>query len=479
MNYLFKTKPYKHQLDVFETSKDMQNYALFMEMGTGKSKVVIDNAAYLYEQGKITALFIIAPKGAYLNWWYNELPAHMPDRIPVTQAYWTAGARKWQHEMMDALFDPDDKNLKILIMNVEALATKKGQDFAYKFLVVHEVFMTLDESTTIKNEKAKRSKAAIRLGKMACIRRILSGEPIVRSPLDIYNQCAFLDRSLLGFSTFFGFRNQFAIIEKQYISTHSFDKVVGFQRLDELQSLLKQFSARILKSECLDLPDKVYTIRYMEMEPEQKRLYKEMKEQALIELSQFEIVTAPLVMTKMLKLHQIVCGFITNNEGKVTHISDVRMKIIREVLDEAPGKVIIWAAYRHNIRQLEKSLGEHYGKETVASFYGETPNLERQEIVKSFQDPHSTLRYFISHPRTGGFGITLTQATTVIYYANSYDLEARIQSEDRAHRIGQTSKVVYVDIICKGTVDEHITKNLRDKKNIAEVVMNKGWDDLF
>jgi SNF2 family DNA or RNA helicase len=261
------------------------------------------------------------------------------------------------------------------------------------------------------------------------------------------------------------------------VGSHSFKLVTGYVRLDELNDKLNKFSYRVLKEDCLDLPDKIYMKRFVTMTPEQTKLYEEMKKHALAEL-EGKMTTAASALAQMVRLHQITCGHLATDDGEVTQIKNNRINELLDVIEETNGKIIIWAIYRHDIKKIEETLGERYGKESVKSFYGDTADADRQDIVNAFQDRESNLRFFVGNPRTGGYGLTLTASHTVIYYSNSYDLEIRLQSEDRAHRIGQKEKVTYVDLISEKTIDEFIVKNLRAKINLATKVLGedlKKW----
>ena len=198
-NYKFKTKPYDHQKLALEKSWAEKTYALFMEMGTGKSKVLVDNIAMLYEQAAISGALIVAPKGVYKNWHDIEIPVHLPEHIKHSKVLWEASQTKRKKLELDTLFDGNPE-LKVLIMNVEAFSTKKGLDFAHSFLnmLAGKALLGIDESTTIKNPTAKRTKSILRIGNLASYRRILTGSPVTKSPLDLYSQCEFLDHKHLG-----------------------------------------------------------------------------------------------------------------------------------------------------------------------------------------------------------------------------------------------------------------------------------------
>ena len=472
----FKTKPYEHQLTALEKSVDKKEYGYFMEMGTGKSKVLVDNMAILYDKGKINGALIIAPKGVYNNWYSQEIPTHLASHIKPKMVMWTASASKTKEKEYQTLFETGF-DLHVLIMNVEAFSTKKGTEFAFKFLRSHKTLMVVDESTTIKTPTSKRTKAILTLGKHATYRRILTGSPVTKSPLDLYSQCAFLDEELLGHVSYYAFRNRYAHMVERNFGGRRVQIVGSYKRLDELEEILKEFSYRVLKEDCLDLPEKIYIKRNVELTDEQTKAYATMKSAALASLNG-KLATAPHVLTQMMRLHQITCGHLKNDDGTTTELKNNRLDELLDLLDETEGKAIIWANYIHDIEHITKAIKKKYGDDSIVQYYGAIDTKQRQEGIKKFQDPNSPARFFIGNPQTGGYGITLTAANTVVYYSNGYDVEKRLQSEDRAHRIGQKKSVTYVDFIAEKTVDEKIVKALRKKINIASEILGdtlKEW----
>ena len=472
--YKFKTEPFDHQRKALTDSWAAEYYALFMEMGTGKSKVAIDTIGILSMMGKINAAFIVAPKGVYDNWVKGEIPSHLPDSIERQVMRWTpSGTKKYQDEMWDFLFG-EERHLRIFVMNVEALSTPRGTKVALMFLQKYpDNIMVIDESTTIKNRKATRTKNILALADYAKYKRILTGSPVTKSPMDLFSQCAALSNDALGFTSYYAFQNRYALVQKRKMGNRAFQEIVGYRRLDELNEKLDLFSNRILKEECLDLPDKVYIRRDVELTEEQKRVYKQMKKLALAKLDNGELATTASVLTQIMRLQQICCGFLQPDEGEIQPIENNRLKELLEITEELQGKAIIWASYTHGIQQIASALRDRFGPEAVATYYGDTPQDERQEIVDRFQDPGSGLRFFVGQPLTGGYGITLTAANTVIYYNNSYDLAIRLQSEDRAHRIGQRNNVTYIDLVSPGTIDEKVLKALRSKIDLAGQVLGE------
>ena len=475
MKYKFKTKPYAHQLTALEKSWNRENYAYFMEMGTGKTKVLIDNASMLYDKGKIDSLLIVAPKGVVGTWYNQELPTHLPNHIENVTVLWQANITKKQQEKLETLFEIETA-FHILIMNVEALSTSKGVDFATKFLNSHRTMVAIDESTTIKNPKAKRTKNIMQLANLARYRRVMTGSPVTKNPLDLFTQCYFLDPYLLGHESYYSFRTRYAIMKTANIAGRQIQLVSGFKNLGELSDKLKPFSYRVLKEDCLDLPDKIYMKRNINLTPEQLKVYNQMKKEALATLNG-KITSTVNALTQLMRLQQITCGHFTADDGSTQSIKNNRITALMDVLEEIEGKAIIWAHYQYDITNIIKEVVKVHGPGSIVDYYGLTPQDERQGNIKKFQDDPKC-RFIVGTPATGGYGITLTAANTVIYYSNGYDLEKRLQSEDRAHRIGQKKSVTYVDLICDETVDEKIVKSLRKKINIASEVLGeelKSW----
>ena len=474
MNYKFKTKPYAHQLTALEKSWNKETYAYFMEMGTGKTKVLIDNMSMLYDKGKIDGALIVAPKGVIKTWYEQEIPTHLPDHIENVTVLWQPNITKTQQEKLESLFKIETA-LHILVMNVEALSTDKGVKFASKFLNSHKVLMAIDESTTIKTPTAKRTKNIIGLGKLSKYRRIMTGSPVTKNPLDLYTQCDFLSPWLLDFTSYYAFRNRYAEMKTLHMHGRQIQVVNGFKNLGELSDKLKGFSYRVLKEDCLDLPDKIFIKRQISLTPDQRKLYEQMKKEAIAILKGKQSTTVN-TLTQLMRLQQITCGHFTADDGATQPIANNRITELMSVLEETEGKAIIWAHYQYDITEIIKAVTKEYGPGSIVDYYGLTPQEERQPNIKRFQDDPKC-RFIVGTPSTGGYGITLTAANTVIYYSNGYDLEKRLQSEDRAHRIGQKENVTYVDIIAEKTVDEKIVKSLRKKINIASEVLGEELKD--
>jgi SNF2 family DNA or RNA helicase len=394
----------------------------------------------------------------------------VPDYIEKEVLAWKPSTSEKYKLQLKSIRSADDFRLKIFVMNVEALSTKKGVDAARLFLIGKSM-MIIDESTTIKNPQAKRTKNILTIGKEAKYRRILTGSPVTQSPMDLWSQMDFLDSEILGQQSFYAFRTKYAVLITASAAggTHKFQKIVKFKNLKELGNLVSPHSYRILKKDCLDLPEKTFTKRTVELSEEQKKAYDEMKSSA-ITILKGQSSTAVNVLTQLIRLHQITCGHMKTDSGEVINLKSSRLDELMQILAENTGKVIIWANYIHDILNIEKAIKEEYGSTSYCTYYGATKAEDRQRCIYDFQNKKNDCRFFIGNTQTGGYGITLTAASTVVYYSNNYDLEKRIQSEDRAHRIGQKNPVLYIDLVAKKTVDEKIIQALRNKVNIAKEI---------
>ena len=401
-HYKFKTEPYAHQIKALEKSWAQETYGLFMEMGTGKSKVLVDNIAMLYDRGAIKGALIVAPKGVYKNWHDIEFPVHLPDHVEHTKVLWEPNITKKKQWELDTLFD-DKGDLKILIMNVEAFSTQKGLDFAHSFLNIFlgRALIGIDESTTIKNPTAKRTKNILKLADLAKYRRILTGSPVTKSPLDLFSQCKFLDPFHLGYDSYYAYRSRYAHMLDRNFGGRRVQIVGSYRRLDELAAKLEKFSYRVLKEDCLDLPAKVFTKRLVELTDEQKKVYAQMKQMALAMLDG-KIMSTVNVMTQLMRLHQVTCGHFKADDKTITHLKNNRLDSLMQLLEETDGKVIIWANYVEDIKIIVESLKKAYGDDSTVEYHGAVDSTLRQDNIAQFQQKNSPTRYFVGNTQTCG-----------------------------------------------------------------------------
>lgn len=493
----FKTKPYDHQGTALLKSADAECFALFMDMGTGKTKVIIDTAAFLYSKDLIDAVVVVAPNGVHQNWVLNELPVHMPDFVDYKAHYYQAASSSTakQRKAWDAVFK--HPGLRVFCFNIESASNKKGQQELRTCIQHGRVMFVVDESQRIKTPGAKRTQFLVNLARHAAYRRILSGSPITQSPLDLYAQCKFLDPMITGYTTYSAFRSHFATIEQRK-SKHKtksgrdiyYDHIANFKNMDELERRVSEHCFRVLKIDCLDLPNKIYERVYVDLTSEQKRIYKDLLDKSVAALTEecavdipHELlgapneqimlffatskVTAKNAMTKILRLQQVICGSLPDDNGNVTILANNRLKVLGELVEDIHGKVIIWARFRYDLKMIADMLQEQYGENCLSQFHGGVNKNDRMDNVRRFQHDDEC-RFFLSQQHSGGTGLTLTAASDVVYYSNDFSAEARWQSEDRAHRIGQHKNVTYHDMIALDTVDEKILEALQDKKITAD-----------
>jgi SNF2 family DNA or RNA helicase len=418
----------------------------------------------------ITDVIVLAPNSVYTNW-VREIEAHSKNK-PDIFIWKTHNLKKLEKYKYDKFF--------FLLMNIESLSRDKGVKFLKQQLAKRgrQTMLIVDESTTIKNKGAKRTRQLCQIGGMAKYRRILTGSPVTKNPLDLYTQCEFLSKDCLGFNSFYTFRNRYAVLREIHLGTHSTKIPVKFINIPELEQRLKLFSFRCTKQDCLDLPPKLHLIREIQMTDEQKKIYNKLKKEARA-IIEDEEVSYTNKLTEIIKLHQVTCGFTKTDSGEVISFkTNPKLEELKSILEETSGKSIIWANYVYNIKQIIEMLEETYGKESVVSIYGAISVDARKEAVERFQTD-DRCKFLVGNPSVGGYGLTLTASRNVIYFSNSYNLEHRDQSEDRAHRIGQTAKVTYIDLLVPDTIDQLVLDSLNNKRDLSKEILGDNIKRYF
>lgn len=471
--------PYAHQREGFGRVRDVPAYALLMEQRTGKTRVTIDNACDLYARGKIDLVLVICPNNVKSTW-EEQIPQWSPTWCPTAVTVYRAAKKD---QVAKELASPTVNRLRWLVVNCELLSTGGGEDWLIAQLKNRRVLAVVDEATRFKHPGSSRSKTLLRLRKLCAYRRILTGTLITQGPLDAYVPFAFLDPAILGYSTFSAFRNDFAIL-----GGYNGKQVIEYVNTDRLAELIKGFSYRVTRDQCFDLPPKIYSRLDIELGPEQRRLYNQMRDTMLAELDEesedpSNAVSATIVLTQLLRLQQIVGGFLPPAEegGEPRPIpgKNAKLEALLEELEETQGKVIIWARFRAELAMLSQALRAAYGDLSVVEFHGgideELRTLARRRFQDDKQDP---CRFFIGQQDAGGIGIDLSRASTVVYYSNSFSLENRLQSEDRAQSGSKQTSTSYLDLIARDTLDVKVIAALRGKKKLADVINRdtvKDW----
>jgi hypothetical protein len=460
--YEYKTIPFAHQKQAFLLSRDKKAFAIFHEQGCGKTKVVIDNASYLFEQGKIDRLIIVAKNGVHVNWIINEIPAHMPDRIGRTLAFFVAGKKK--------NVEPKTRpgKLHCMAFAIESFSSsEKARELLKAWLASGKCMLVVDESSTIKNYTAERTKFICEIGKMAAYRRIMTGTPITRGQENLFSQFKFLDENILGHKYFTSFRNDFCIM-----GGFQGRQIIGYKKTQELINIVDGHSHRVLKKDCLDLPPKIWQRQPFDMSDKQRRLYDAYRKDCIEELEAFlgkerALETAKeLVITKALRLQQIACGYQPDSTGTPIEDSNVRLKTLMETVEEfGDQKVIIWARFKADLLAISKMLGQK-----AVSYYGGISDQDRIGAVQRFA--HSERVQYIVGSSAMAYGHSLP-AVGAIFHSQSSSLDTRLQSEDRCHGINRTvgPTVTYVDIEANRSIDRKIINCLRKNKELADQIL--------
>ncbi len=498
---MFKTPPYDHQLEALRLSEGRKSFAFFMEQGTGKTKVVLDDVARLFRQSKVDGLLVIAPNGIHLNWAIEEIPKHLPDDIPHEVLCWIsarANSVGFKADVKDFFNMREEAPiLKILLMNIEATGVTARKRVIRKFLDTRKTYFAIDESTQIKTPSAKRTQTMIAFSRYPEYKRILSGFPFPHGPFDAFAQFKFLDPEIWDTTQFAVFKQEYAEFERvRTRGGQEFEQVVQYLNVDRLQSKIDPYMYRVLKKDCLDLPEKIYTSLFVDLSPRQLSAYKIAREEIIAELmilwnamngadddlrETAQTVYIETTLARQMKLRQILSGFIIPEAGADPVVIDPkppRIEAILEHVDESEDKFIVWACFRYDVELLMFTLKQKYGPNSTGAYYGGTKTDDRIDLLKRFQDLDDPLRFFIGNPQSAGLGLTLTAAHNVFYYSCSPNLEHYIQSEDRPHRIGQTHAVLYRHMIAQhyslpnGTVDLRTIAGLRGHREMGEMLLN-------
>lgn len=474
--------PFDWQRRCFLISRDKAEFAVFAEQRTGKTKVVIDTASWLYVRGRIRQVLVLAPNSVKSTWVADELPTHMPGYIPWAAASWKSSPTKADRVALDQIVGPlasDSDKLLWFVMNIEAMSTDRGAEAALNYVKAAPTLVVIDESTRIKTPRATRTLNVMKLRKHAKYRRIMTGTPATQGPLDVYAQFQFLNPDILGFGSFYGFRNHFAIM-----GGYGGKQVVAYQKLDELQALIDPYSFRVTRDECFDIPEKGYQKLVVEMNPDQARIYKQMRDQMRADLDG-QRVTARIVLTQMLRLAQITGGFlpVSLDGGNGTLARNIpggnpKVNAVVELAGDVQGKMVVWCRFRAEIAAVTEALRAEFGHPAVVEFHGGVNEDARLIARTAFQAENSGVRFLVGQTETGGLGINLDKARTIVYLSNSFSLESRLQSEDRASTASQKHSVAVIDVIAKGTVDENVVGSLRAKRDVSRAITGdelKEW----
>lgn len=494
----FKKPPMDHQKIALLLGRDEDQFAYLMDQGTGKTKTLIDDACHNWRNDRIHAVLIFTINSVKTNWVMfdcmkdepedvDAVDDHMPPDVPYIKAVWVSqqvGAikRAWKKFELEVTKQVTARSKLVwLSANIESLRVPRAFDFYERLIEAFDgkVMICVDESTLIGAPGSKQTKAAMKLRRLCNKARILSGTPVIKSPLKAYSQFGFLDEDILGFGSFYAFRNHHCVM-----GGFENRKVLYYKNMDELHDKIASVSFRVLKADCLDLPPQTFLKRRVEMTKDQTRAYKEMQQEFITQNEEAGKVEAKIVLEQMLRLQQITGGYLPKMEndkavGVVPLVEPQHNPKFREVINilEEGGdqRMLVWTRFTHEVLALTELLNE--AGFAAMPFYGGLSDREKVSVRKSFQRDDK-YRCVVGNPAAGGLGIDeFKAASLVVYVTNSFDTERRRQSEDRAHRIGSEihDAITYNDIIIPNTIDIKVIATMRNNVKISSAVMGDDW----
>lgn len=460
-NLKITTQPYDHQMEALTTAWGKPGFAFYLEQGTGKSKIIVDEIVNLIERELINCAVIIAPNNVHVNWKY-ELEKHGPkDWNQWAIQIWRSGQNKDKREKETKSILESNRALVFLI-NIEALSAAGGKDYLRRVLLARrKVYMAIDESHKIKTPGAQRTKACIELGRLAYIRRIATGTEAEEGLENLYSQFRFLDQNIIGLRSFTAFRSMYCLM-----GGYENRAIIGYQNQELLAQKIAPFTYHKRKKDCLDLPDKVYATHYIDMTPQQEKVYNKLEEELIYELSSGSIIDATMALTRMMRLQQVLCGHIntTDDPRETEVIPSNRAEFVAEIVDEASSKCIVFCRFIKDVDLVVTELAQKGIRAVGVSSRVDGPG-RMFEIDRWRQEKNN--KVLVITISTGGTGLTLNEANTTIFYSNSWSGTDRIQAEARNHRIGQNDKVTIHDIMVRRKIDHRLYNVLMNKQNMS------------
>ncbi len=463
--FQYKTQPMKHQEKAFRLARDREAFGHFLEQGLGKTKVILDEAAYLWSQGKIDTLLVLAPNGVHAQWVNDQLPIHLPDFVKNESLVYTSNHTKAFLKEVDKVVRSEGV-LRVIAVHHQAMQGKKGVDFVRMVLSGGRCMWVIDESHCIKTPGTARTKAVMRLRNLADYRRILTGTPVTQGVEDLFTQLKFLHDDVHGFSSFSTFKARYCISVPVYghnVSRFA-TQIVGYKNLDDLKTRMDPWVIRLTAKECLDLPERTYSTREVEITPEQRRLYRDIADEMITQMDTGQIVSMEQAITRVLRLQTILCGHLKDDDDVVHDVPTNRVKSVVEIIEQMEGKLVLWARFHKDIDNLTAALKKY----NPVSWDGRTSIEDRGLAKQTFlNDPEC--RVFIGNQGAAGTGLDGLQTVchTMVYFSNNFKASDRWQSEARLHRMGQQGTVNVIDLVTPNSVDGHILKALKNKQDVA------------
>jgi SNF2 family DNA or RNA helicase len=451
------------QQQILGLSWSRKVYGILLEMGLRKTATTFVNIGYLVAKQKLTGVLIVCPNGLQGQWLNEAMPLDWDPGYAVDKFIWKGKPPKWKFKRQGVT--------EFFAINYESVHSAKGFPVVRDFMKRHQgrSMMVLDESQRIKTYDTKRTEAVWALGELATYRRILTGTLFTVNISDAWSQFKFLDERILGYKYITPFRHHFC--QFGYMP----GQIVGSKNEEEFWGLVAPHVYRATKEELLGLEPKTYSVRPYVMDPVTAKHYNELKHLFLTQLDDGTIVNVNSAMVMMLRLQQVICGYLPSDdpEGHMVPISESRIQIALEAIEQFTGPLIIWARFRHDIERLERALSKAHGEGSTVTYYGADSLSQREAAKQDFLKRRA--RFFVSNPAVGGIGLDGLQhvCSTAIYYSNSFNAEHRWHSEDRIWRDGMKGTASYLDIVARGSVDLAIRQNLQKKKSMSDLTLDE------
>lgn len=457
-DYLYATKPFRNQELAFNASRDVDVFGLLMAPGTGKTKVEIDTACDLFDRGKIDLHVILAPNHVHEQWVETEYPLHAT--VPVSAAYWRSGTVN--RAVREVLADKRTNRLKVVSINLEGMSHPSVQKAVAEMITGHKVKLSVDESHKFKTPGAGRTKALLKLRDRVAYRRILTGTELTKGYEDLYAQFAFLDPGIIGCRSFTEFKHTYCITRVM----GDYPVIVGYRDIDKLKARIAPYVFMAEKEDCLDLPPYFDVPHYVDLTPGQRRVYNDIRDEYLAELDSGTVVDAALAITRLQKFSQIAAGHIQVGGGKYELLDATpRLELAGELVEDARNKVLVWAEWQPDIEQVSRELTRRGIKHVT--YYGGNSSGQNTENLRRFRDD-PTIKAWVATPKSGGTGLTINEADTVVHYTIGSNYEDYKQARARNHRPGQTKPVTYHRIIARHTQDVKLDRAMINKEDLVE-----------
>jgi len=459
---------YEFQKRGFAKLKDLFVSAMFMGTGTGKTKMSIDKTVYLWCDHKIDGLLVMTKKGVHEQWIDEQLPAHVPENVPYRAHAWAGMTTKWEQKSFDKMLEAKNV-LKVFAINIDGVWTKKGFAAIEKFLdaLDNHVYGLVDESQDIADPETKRGEHLLKIRDAIEYRSILSGTPISTNLENVWGQFFYLDPDIIGHKYKSAFRAEYCNMVDNGFGGQ---KVQSHKNLTQFYKRIDPFTFRATKEEDLDLPPKVYKRDTFKMTDKQRKVYDDLREDFVAKLANGKVATVDTAAVMVMRLQQITCGFIVDEDGTVNYLDNPRLDRAVE-LDEEIGKhekKIFWCRFKEDYLALKKAFGSR-----AVDYVGSTSDADRKRNKELFLNKNSGKDIFISNPAAGGTGLNLQgECAYAIYYSNSFKAVDRWQSEDRIHRIGTHKTTFFIDLVASRSVDLRILANLKAKKEFSDLVLD-------